>query len=101
MPTEKPRLSFALPVDLRERIEAFRFDHRKRNISQAVIELLEKGLEVLEAENAQKEQPVTMDGLTEQELEFMDTFDALNPQNQRLLLGIGALILQEQAKPPD
>lgn len=102
MPTDKPRISFAVPEDLLSRIDAFRFDHRVKNLSQAVILLLEHGLEVLESENGSKEEePAISDGLTEVEAEFLNVFSELTPSNQRLLLGIGAVILQEQERPAD
>ncbi len=100
MPTEKPRISFALPEDLRDKIETYRFDNHVRNLTQAVIQLLDKGLSVLE-EESKNEKPATGGGQSDDELEFIGIFDRLSPSNQRLLLDIGALILQGQEKPLD
>lgn len=103
MPTGKPRLMITVSDEMRRQIDDYRFAHRCKSTSQALNELIERGIEVLNPQPTaeQAEQPVTMDELSELEVEFMETFDALTEQNQRLLLGIGALILQEQQKPPD
>lgn len=53
------------------------------------------------AENAQKEEPVTVDGLGEDERRFIEVWRDLNPANQRLLLEIGAVILRSQETPAD
>lgn len=48
-----------------------------------------------------KKEPVTMDGLSENEKRFMSVWRELTPMNQRLLIEIGAAILRAQETPPD
>lgn len=50
---------------------------------------------------AQIKEPVTMDGLSENEKRFMSVWRELTPMNQRLLIEIGAAILRAQETPPD
>lgn len=51
MPTEKPRVIVTLPGDLFDRVENFRYDNRYPNRSEAVLALIEAGL------NAMKQKP--------------------------------------------
>ena len=47
MPTNNPRVSFALPVDLLKQIDEFRYSNRIKNQTQAIIALINRGLESL------------------------------------------------------
>ena len=47
-----------------------------------------------------EKQPVTLDGLAEDERRFLSGFASLSPSNRRLLLGILSLLLQEQGQTP-
>lgn len=115
MPTDKPRISFAVPDDLHERIDAFRFDHRVKNLSQAVITLLERGLNTLDAEStAENEKLADVGELSENQKRFLwmyrqlgddgvqliDSCLKLSPVNRRLLIGFAELMLQAQELPP-
>lgn len=66
-----------------------------------VMQRLADYLGVLVSDLTKADKPVELDGLTEEEREFMALWDQLTPANQRLFLGIGALILQEQQRSPD
>lgn len=44
MSTNMPRISLAIPEKLLRRIDDFKFDKRIKNQTQAVLQLLEKGL---------------------------------------------------------
>lgn len=46
-------------------------------------------------------EPAPQDRLSEKEREFLDAFQGLNASNRRLLLGIAALLAQEQSTDPD
>lgn len=115
MPTEKSRISFAVPDDLHERIDAFRYDHRVKNLSQAVIALLERGLETIEIESTmQKEKPAEIGELSGNEERFLwlyrqldeegrriiEAYLMLSPTSKRLLSGIVGVFLAEQEAPP-
>lgn len=101
MPTEKPRISFALSDELLSRVDEYRFDNRIKNRTQAVIQLMNKGLEVLITDIDKENDPAIPDGITEKEREFLTVYGTLTPANRRLLLGIAELLLQEQAGNPD
>ena len=47
MPTNNPRVSFALSVDLLKQIDEFRYSNRIKNQTQAIITLINRGLELL------------------------------------------------------
>lgn len=49
MPTNNPRVSFALSVDLLKQIDEFRYSNRIKNQTQAIITLINLGLESLNA----------------------------------------------------
>ena len=103
MPTQKPRFMVTVPDDLYEAINQYRFTNHFKSQTLAINDLISKGLESLAPENDAdvKNEPVISDGLTEVEAEYLNVISELSPSNQRLLLGIGAVILQEQERPPD
>lgn len=103
MPTEKPRFTITVSEELLEQIENYRFENRCRSQTDAVLQLMQKGLDALmDAESiAEQKEPASPEGLTDDERQFIDGFKTLSPSNRRLLLGIAALLLQEQARPDD
>lgn len=48
-----------------------------------------------------KEQPIIAEGLSEKELDFVQSFTALTPAHRRILLGVAQVLLQEQEEHPD
>lgn len=50
MPTDKPRVTFALDQDMLDAIDDYKFKNRIKNQSQAIISLIEKGFENLHAD---------------------------------------------------
>lgn len=51
MPTDKPRVTFALDQDMLDAIEDYKFKNRVKNQSQAIISLIEKGFDSLHADH--------------------------------------------------
>lgn len=47
MPTKNPRVSFALTDELLREIDEYRYTNRIKNQTQAIISLINRGLEVL------------------------------------------------------
>ena len=45
MPTKKPRVTFALPEDTYQMVEQYRYDSRIKNQTQAILSLINAGLE--------------------------------------------------------
>ena len=50
MPTEMPKITFIADEDLEKRIDDFRFNNRVKNRSEAIRQLIEKGLRQYEKE---------------------------------------------------
>lgn len=56
MPTEKPRVTFTIKQEILDKVDEFRYATKAKNQSQAILSLLEKGLE--EAEQKTKKAPL-------------------------------------------
>lgn len=54
MPTEKPRFTITVDEELLKAIDDFRFENRFENRTKAVIALMEKGIEAIKEQNANK-----------------------------------------------
>lgn len=80
MPTENPRVTFAITPDLLAEINAYRYDHRIRNQSQAVLQLIRIGLSA--EEGASRELPEQM----------KDRYAALDAHGRRMV----QLVLNEE-----
>lgn len=112
MPTDRPRLTVTLTDEMLRDVEDFRFSRRIKTQSAALSELIKIGMQRLESElnDTDEKKPVTVDGLTDQELRFLALYDqlgeggqslidgwlSLTPPNRRLLLAILQAILQQQ-----
>ncbi len=59
MPTEKPRVTFAISKERLDELESYRFENRIKNQTQAILALIDKGLSEFEKE--QKEAPSMSD----------------------------------------
>lgn len=53
MPTDKPRITFALDEATRKAVDDYKFKYRIKNQSQAILSLMELGMKALESEKAQ------------------------------------------------
>lgn len=80
MPTENPRVTFAITPDLLAEINAYRYEHRIRNQSQAVLQLIRIGLSA--EEGASRELPEQM----------KDRYAALDAHGRRMV----QLVLNEE-----
>lgn len=56
MATNKPRYTVSVDNDMFQKIEDFRFEHRFQTRSEATVELIRLGLEVLEQEQRKANQ---------------------------------------------
>lgn len=55
MPTDKPRITFTLDEDTLKAVEDYKFKYRIKNQSQAILSLMELGMDSLEAKFAEAE----------------------------------------------
>lgn len=105
MPTNKPRFMVTVSDELHQQIDNYRFENRCRSQTEAVIQLMERGLAVLQGDSAgneaTKKEPTLLGELTEKERAFLNSFASLNPTNRRILLAIAEVLLSEQSARPD
>lgn len=81
MPTDKPRFTITVDPALMQEIEDYRYNHRIKNQTQAVISLMQRGLqEMLETEFPQTEQPVEQ--YTEDEKQLIANYRAFNEEGK-------------------
>lgn len=90
MPTEKPRVTFTISQERLSEVEAYRFDNKFKNQTQAILSLIEKGLSRTRKENsldiveaAQGEEPPDVDPLR---TVLLKNFDQLNQEGQERLV---------------
>lgn len=50
MPTEKPRVTITMTEEQLAQIEGYRYGNKMKNQTQAILSLIEKGMDVLETE---------------------------------------------------
>ena len=75
MPTMNPRITFAVSDDLIKKIDAFRFENRLRNQTQAIIALINLGFESLSGGKLQPQ-------FTEEQIRFIDAYNAADERAQ-------------------
>lgn len=76
MPTDKPRITFALDEETLKAVEDYRFKHRIKNQSQAILSLLDIGMTKIEKELA-KNSPAPEEGTEEKEVILLDETNAI------------------------
>ena len=100
MPTDKPRFTITVDPALMQEIEDYRYNHRIKNQTQAVISLMQRGLqEIMETEFSQPQQPVEQYSADEQQL--IDDYRALNEQGQEYIRQTMYMAKQTHKKMPD
>lgn len=81
MPTQNPRITFTLSQEMYDSIEDYRFTHRMKNLTQAIVSLLNLGLQSLS--DAPKEQLPTF---SKEEVHLVGTYRAADPTYQSVAL---------------
>ena len=59
MPTDKPRFTITMDEDLYRKVENFKFQYRYKNQTQAVLALIDLGIESLKEKSSAKEEEET------------------------------------------
>ncbi len=77
MPTEKPRVTFTISQEKLDKVDAYRFDNKFKNQTQAILSLIEKGLADLE----QKEAPL----FSSEAMKLAQDYDSLDEWGKRQL----------------
>lgn len=92
MPTDNPRITFTLTEELREQVDIYKHKYRLKNQTQAVVNLIQKGFEALNAESS----PVQITNSSGDQLsrpsdpseaELISLYRGLNDQGRNTVLG--------------
>lgn len=62
MPTEKPRITFTLDEETLKAVDEYRFKYKKKNQSQAILSLIDLGMESLLSEMEEKKKAPKLEG---------------------------------------
>lgn len=90
MPTTNPRITFTVSDETMKQIDEYRFNHRMRNQTQAILSLIDLGFQALLGEPLKKEPQ-----FTEDELRIIRLYNGTDPLYQ----GVVVKIMQDnQAK---
>lgn len=65
MPTDKPRITFTLDEETLKAVDDYKFKHRIKNQSQAILSLIEIGLESITNSTNENEKSSAPEGLEE------------------------------------
>ncbi len=90
MPTEKPRITITMTEDEFKRIEAYRFETRQKNQTQAILSLVRLGLEDY------IETPPDPEGPRDEKEElFMSLFGQLSDEHKKFLIAVMRVLLEQ------
>ena len=97
MPTKKKRITFAISDDEFSQLEEYRYKYRLKNQSQAIIKLVEIGLEDALKELEQKETAPAPPPLSKEAQELLPKFEQLEqPDKYRIIGQVEGLLMQEK-----
>ena len=83
MPTTNPRITFTVSDETMRQIDEYRFEHRMRNQTQAILSLIDLGFQALTGEPPKKEPQ-----FTEDELRIMELYNGTDPLYQGVVVKI-------------
>lgn len=79
MPTDKPRVTFAISEEKLTELEKYRFENKIKNQTQAILSLIEKGLSDFESKMGRASP------YSEEALELAKDYDGLDSHGKRVL----------------
>ena len=94
MPSEKPRVTFVLSEEEKDAVDNFRFKHKCKNQSQAVLSLLLRGLEEFEKESNPDDGAVAITDARESLM--IELFEKLDDEDKADLYRYGNLLLMQE-----
>jgi hypothetical protein len=85
MPTLNPRITFTVTEETMKAIDEYRFSHRLRNQTQAILSLIDLGFKVLDSD-----EPVVdlTEKLTDEDRRVLTAYHAAEPVYQEIALEI-------------
>lgn len=84
MPTTKPRITFTVSDETMKAIEDYKFSHRMKNQTQAILSLIDIGFKVLE----DKEPIELAEKLSDEDRHVLNAYHAAEPVYQKIALEI-------------
>lgn len=93
MPTDKPRLAITLTEEEKKKVEDYRHAHRLSSLSRAIIELVERGLDIVEGGDTPAPKPIPKPEpeLTPTEKELLRIYNAMNLAGKRSLMNLARM----------
>lgn len=85
MPTLNPRITFTVSDETMKAIDEYRFSHRMRNQTQAILSLIDLGFKVLDG-NEPIIEPA--EKLTDEDRQVLNAYHAADPVYQEIVLEI-------------
>ena len=85
MPTLNPRITFTVSDETMKAIDEYRFSHRMRNQTQAILSLIDLGFKVLDG-NEPIIEPA--EKLSDEDRQVLNTYHAADPVYQGIALEI-------------
>lgn len=92
VPTENPRITFAVDKYTLDKITEYRFEHRLKNQTQAVLTLIEKGLNSLNSTENKSILEETI--LTDDELSLLENYRKLSREGKQYILQTMSMAVQ-------
>lgn len=89
MPTTNPRITFTVSDETMKAIDEYRFEHRLRNQTQAILSLIDLGFKALSGKEIQKEPQVS-----DEDKQLLALFHNTDP----LFQGVAIKIMQDNQK---
>ena len=84
MPTMNPRITFTVSEETMKAIDDYKFSHRMKNQTQAILSLIDIGFKVLE----DKEPIEPAEKLSDEDRQVLDAYHAAEPVYQEIALEI-------------
>ena len=85
MPTLNPRITFTVSDETMKAIDEYRFSHRMRNQTQAILSLIDLGFKVLDGNEPIME---PAEKLTDEDRQVLNAYHAVDPVYQGIVLEI-------------
>lgn len=94
MPTLNPRITFTVSEETMKAIEDYKFSHRMKNQTQAILSLIDIGFKVLE----DKEPIEPAEKLSDEDREVLDAYHAADPVSRLYAMHILKMEMPEKKK---
>lgn len=94
MPTMNPRITFTVSEETMKAIEDYKFSHRMKNQTQAILSLIDIGFKVLE----DKEPIEPAEKLSDEDRQVLDAYHSADPVSRLYAMHILEMKLPEKKK---